>query len=312
MASQLDEIETAVARAVRLVFSGDAEALREMLTEEVAVASDPSFNQSSPLHVAVGENEVECIAAILEKNGASVHCRDVEQRTPLHHLTPTTSPETVQRLVDAGADPNARDMRGFTPLHYAVDAMGADAVEALLVAGADARPTASALVEDKPSLLDVARGLKRMFVDDDQDEDDEPAMPLANYAIAQSLASRLGEDLDPVELPEATLDDHEFQATVFSPPDSRQPMARLRLTLAVYGDDASDESEQDDQALHEFVVDAQLVAVTQSPSSWVTLRCCLASTDAALFELRPDLLLVKGRELAISLSPAAAANLPPV
>ena len=96
------DLETSVGRAVRLVFGGEAEELSLMLTAEIAKGADPSFNNSSPLHVAVGENEVGCIDVILEVCAEAVLCRDVEERTPLHHCSTLTSGETVAKLAAAG------------------------------------------------------------------------------------------------------------------------------------------------------------------------------------------------------------------
>lgn len=299
MASFQDASFQDSARVVRLVFAGDHEELRSILTPDLARSRDPSLNLSSPLHVAVGENEETCVDVILEVCGEAVHCRDIEERTPLHHCGTLTSSATVQKLLSAGADVRARDRRQLTPLHYAVEAMAADAVEALLTGGAD------------PSgLLDVARGLAKL--DPDEEESQESALMSSNYLVAKSLGLRLGEDIDALDFDWdqniVDLEDHDFQATLFSPPTSREKGARLRLTLAAVGDDDDDEDDEE-QTLHEAVVDAELLGLNLDAT---LLRCFLIVTPPDLFELRPDLLLVKGRELLIRLSPDATAALPPL
>ena len=204
---------------------------------------------------------------------------------------------------------DAKDKRGRTALHYAVENMAADAVEALLVAGATATE----------SLLTVARAKAQKFADlsedsEDSEDSEEERKPLVtgNFYITQSLARRLDleiTDVDWTQIP--NLDDHEFQATVFTPPTSRVPGTRMALAITCVTDDDDDQEEEDDEEeekrLLEAVVDAELIDLQADSENQVgmLLRCCLCATSETIFDQRPDLLLVKGRELFLRLSPSA-------
>ena len=97
-------------------FRGDVEALKAVLaaTPDAARGADASFNDSTPLHVAVGEGELECARALLAA-GADPNARDCEGRTPLHQIEYKCSADLAGAVLDAGGDPKATDLTDTSP-----------------------------------------------------------------------------------------------------------------------------------------------------------------------------------------------------
>ena len=76
----------------------------------------------TPLHVAVGFNKNPAIIAALLEAGANLEARTDRDWTPMHAATSSNeNPVVVAALLDAGADPNARTKEGETARQLASD-----------------------------------------------------------------------------------------------------------------------------------------------------------------------------------------------
>jgi len=94
--------------------------------------------ENTPLHIAAAENRCE-IAELLIKEGSDVNATNMQGRTCLHMATcsRTGVPGTLQMLILHGADVNAVDELGSTPLHIAFTLPHLSMVEPLLKHGSD-------------------------------------------------------------------------------------------------------------------------------------------------------------------------------
>ena len=99
------DLEEQTSACVRACFRGDVEALKAVLaaTPDAARGADASFNDSTPLHVAVGETQPACARALLNA-GADANARDVEKRTPLHQVDANCPRVLIDILVAGGGD----------------------------------------------------------------------------------------------------------------------------------------------------------------------------------------------------------------
>ena len=113
-------------------FTGDIEALRELLEAEVDLERRNAEGETA-LHGAACD-EPEALRLLLAR-GADVRARSAQGRTPLHVAAGWGATECVVALLDAGSHADARDAEGATPLHAAEGAD--DVIAALLAAGAD-------------------------------------------------------------------------------------------------------------------------------------------------------------------------------
>ena len=92
---------------------------------------------ATPLHRAVGFNDLAVIAALLEA-GANLELRTDQGLTPLHVAVGfNKNPAIIVALLEAGANLEARSDGGWTPLHVAAGLKAPTAVAALLEAGAN-------------------------------------------------------------------------------------------------------------------------------------------------------------------------------
>jgi len=60
----------------------------------------------------ISKNHIDCIKLLIE-NGADVHLKDKDGRTPLHV---NQDPSVIALLIEAGADVNAQGLNGYTAL----------------------------------------------------------------------------------------------------------------------------------------------------------------------------------------------------
>ena len=77
-----DDVDAAVSLAVRCCFSGDVAGLEELIKRVPGVVSahDPTFNDSTALHIAVGEDE-DALALVLLEAGAPPNAVDARQNS---------------------------------------------------------------------------------------------------------------------------------------------------------------------------------------------------------------------------------------
>ncbi|KAJ8608240.1 hypothetical protein CTAYLR_009481 [Chrysophaeum taylorii] len=285
---------------VDLVFRGDANALRRLLAAdpEVATARDTTLNDSTPLHVAVAENEEACALALLEACPGAALVTDGDRRVPLHHCGPSTTSALAEKLCEA-SPLDARDLGGRTPLHYAAEAMAVDAAIALLRSGAD--PTIAC--DEGLTPMAVASGK------DDDDDDDFPPnnyyeFPPRNYLIREAIAARLGEPTVDVDWNlVANLDDHDWEVSFLDTPGAPGDHVTLSLKALCNDDDEDDEEDDvEESTVLEANVDAVLVdCQDDDPTSSSKWRCWLAETPPSEFQDRcAHLMLLRGRELIVS------------
>ena len=76
------------------------------------------MQENTPLHIAAAENRSE-IAELLIKEGSDVNATNIQGRTCLHMAIFSCAPDILQMLILHGADVNAIDELGSTPLHIA-------------------------------------------------------------------------------------------------------------------------------------------------------------------------------------------------
>ncbi|NLB56817.1 MAG: hypothetical protein GX811_13840, partial [Lentisphaerae bacterium] len=79
-------------------------------------------NGMSPLHLAIGQNKKEALAALLNLD-ADPNIRDFGLETPLIYAVriKDVNSELIEVLLQKGADPNARDGKNRTALHHIAD-----------------------------------------------------------------------------------------------------------------------------------------------------------------------------------------------
>ena len=92
--------------------------------------------ENTPLHIAAEENRYE-IAELLIKEGSDVNATNIQGRTCLHMASCSGALDILQMLILHGADVNAVDELGSTPLHIAFTLTELFLVEPLLKYGSD-------------------------------------------------------------------------------------------------------------------------------------------------------------------------------
>ena len=323
MAAQVDtELEKRVSECVRLCFKGDAAGLKRVLEEHPAAArgSDESFNDSTALHVAVGEGELECAVALLEA-GADANAVDCEGRTPLHQLEATCSGALVGALLDGGADVLAADRRGWTPLHCAAAAMALDAVDVLLARGADpdaeAQDGLSAVAiaaEGDPDDRDDAFGdddYGDVFANRDESGAPLPTVPRRNHLVLEALLAKSSKDAGAVPPPWATpdLDRHDFALAPYDAPDDATwvpgAVVDVRVMASIDPDDVETDDDEDGENEESDVVEeaTPVTLLEKGGPDGGFWRCFLVETPPFLQKKAPHLMLLKGRELVVPIKP---------
>ena len=90
---------------------------KEVKVFAAEVGRSPRPEEVTDLHIAVGLN-LPMLTMSLLKQGADVHARDREGRTPLHRAVRADASAAAAALLKGGADVHAKDKFGCTPLHW--------------------------------------------------------------------------------------------------------------------------------------------------------------------------------------------------
>jgi ankyrin repeat protein len=98
---------------------GDPELIRLLVARGLDVNAIDDHVKDTPLAFAVGHDNHDAVAALLEA-GANVNHQDGSGRTHLHGAILGKRVEVVQMLLAAGADPTIADRKGETPLDLAL------------------------------------------------------------------------------------------------------------------------------------------------------------------------------------------------
>ncbi|MCP5491892.1 MAG: ankyrin repeat domain-containing protein [Chlamydiales bacterium] len=102
------------------------------------IESEAFKSKTTPLHIAVNEQDVEVIAALLER-GEDINAKDDFDNTPLHVAVGTGNENIVKLLIKSGADIEKYNLLRLTPLLEAVSSGNLRMVSLLLENGADTK-----------------------------------------------------------------------------------------------------------------------------------------------------------------------------
>lgn len=108
----------------------------------LAKGADPKIKNHrgvTPLHLASRTSSLECVESLLCNGKANPNAEDFDKRTPLHAAVSKTitSMQIIEVLVMWGADINHKDVFGFTAVHLAAMEQFNDCVDTLIYFGAD-------------------------------------------------------------------------------------------------------------------------------------------------------------------------------
>ncbi|XP_040563425.1 poly [ADP-ribose] polymerase tankyrase-2 [Lepeophtheirus salmonis] len=147
--------------------SGEADAVRALVTPGNVNAKDTAGRGSTPLHFSAGYGRRSAVELLLLMGG-NVHARDDGGLIPLHNACSFGHAEVVSLLLHAGADVNARDNWSYTPLHEAAVKGKTDICIMLLQHGADLTLRNS----ERKTPLDVAEPQARPALTSDFKKDE--------------------------------------------------------------------------------------------------------------------------------------------
>ncbi|KAJ6646569.1 Transient receptor potential channel pyrexia [Pseudolycoriella hygida] len=93
----------------------------------------------TPLHLAARTSSIECVESLLCNGNANPNAEDFDKRTPLHAAIgkSDTSLLIIESLIMWGADINQKDIFGYSALHLAAVEGFAQCVDTLIYYGAD-------------------------------------------------------------------------------------------------------------------------------------------------------------------------------
>jgi ankyrin repeat protein len=140
-----------------------AEEAMEVRVEQGASADTTSLvnNGWTPLHVAVGQGNVE-VVRILVKHGMDVAARTNDGWTPLHLGVLQGNVDVVRILIEHGADTTVGANDGRTPLHMAVEAGHVEVVRVLV--GQDTDTEQSTRSRGRPLVYSISFVALCLFV----------------------------------------------------------------------------------------------------------------------------------------------------
>ena len=121
----------------RAADNGDLAALNVILDENPKLLNARDEGGRTPLHRAVGKNQMEAVKYLLAR-GAQVNVQDRIKDTPLSYASGNTA--IARLLLEHGADPNLKNFFG-APLNGAATACRIDLARLLLSYGADVNVT---------------------------------------------------------------------------------------------------------------------------------------------------------------------------
>ena len=108
-----------------------------LLFEYGASVRDRTDDDSTPLHIAAGDNRTGAMQALIRR-GADIEAgAGPFDKTPLYQAAKMGGTEAAELLIAAGADVNRSSLEGMTPLHIAAKQNSAAMAELLIAAGAD-------------------------------------------------------------------------------------------------------------------------------------------------------------------------------
>lgn len=100
--------------------NGDFFKVLHLLDEAQTPIDEQGLNNKTLLITATITGREDLVHLALAR-GASLHARDIDFHTPLHHAVRRKQPGIARALLDAGASLERKDGRGKTPLHRATD-----------------------------------------------------------------------------------------------------------------------------------------------------------------------------------------------
>lgn len=112
----------------------------EIIKHLLQAGANPNLfhqNESSPLMVAVLEEQAEVLQLLMEAPSTNLDQQDRYGATALMYAVRMGKEKPVRYLLKAGADPNLRDIEGETALMYAVGTQNKEVIQALLEGGAE-------------------------------------------------------------------------------------------------------------------------------------------------------------------------------
>jgi cytohesin len=135
-----------------VVEAENQEEVKKLIKAGVDVNTNMSLHGDTPLHIAVGDDNLEMVELLLGA-GARLDIVNEDGLTPLHVAVSCYEIEIMETLLKAGANVAAGDNAGRTPLHVAVrEFMDKKVLELLVENGADV----NALDREGKTPLDVA------------------------------------------------------------------------------------------------------------------------------------------------------------
>uniref|UniRef100_H0X4C5 Transient receptor potential cation channel subfamily A member 1 n=1 Tax=Otolemur garnettii TaxID=30611 RepID=H0X4C5_OTOGA len=117
--------------SLKVVFEGSSCRIRSFIKRQKSISGKNERN-SSPLHHAAAEGEVEMMEMIIKDSSCEVlNSMDDYGNTPLHWAAEKNQVESVKFLLSKGANPNLRNCNMMAALHIAVQAMFNEVVKVL-------------------------------------------------------------------------------------------------------------------------------------------------------------------------------------